>query len=133
MGRQLYCGDPICKKPVEVTKNDPAPWPIRCGSCGIALYPSDVLEQSQGSELEPRRGQLMTEHRGSRVAITSEQLLSSSGQTAKRKSADVDRLLAMVDTGQSPPSASPRRTKWIVLTAVVVATIAAVLIFIATP
>jgi len=86
---KLFCGDAICKKPVAAAPDEPKPWPIRCDACGTWLYPGDVLSKSQPDDLEPKRGELMTEVDGRRVSVSAKDLASDSD--------DVDRLMDMVE------------------------------------
>jgi hypothetical protein len=94
----LFCGDPICKKPVMVDPGQPAPWPIRCGTCGLMLYPQDVLESKLASEFDLKPGQLMRDDAGTLVAVMSSDFEAS----APAAESDVDRILSMVADGAAP-------------------------------
>lgn len=102
---KLFCGDAICKKPVVADLDKAKPWPVRCDACGTSLYPGDVLSDSRPDDLEPKRGELMTEKDGKRVPISSSELGAGD---AKRDASpasridppdddEVDRLMNMVE------------------------------------
>ena len=90
---ELFCGDPICKKPVPE-----GPWPIRCPACRTNLYPRDILDASRPKDLEPKRGVLMTEGQGNRIEVISTQLAprDTAKDAAKDADADAARIMDMV-------------------------------------
>jgi len=94
---KLFCGDAICKKPVEVDRDTHPPWPIRCDACGTSLYPGDVLSAAHPDALEPKRGELMAEVEGRRVSVSSKELAPLKADADAGDADDVDRLMDMVE------------------------------------
>jgi len=124
---KLYCGDALCKAPVHITPARSGPWPVRCAACGTALYPADVLASLPANELEPRRGELMAERAGIRVAVSSKELPQAAAAPAATgaESTDdgsLDRLLAMVEL--DPAAARARRRRVVVVALAVSAALA---------
>ncbi|APR76153.1 Hypothetical protein A7982_01500 [Minicystis rosea] len=112
MVAKLYCGEALCKAAVTAPGAKDAPWPIRCASCGTALYPRDVLARLPPNELEPKRGELTTERAGRRVPIDAKDLQAAQPPAAPSDAGDVDRILAMVEL--DPGGARPARSKaWV--------------------
>ena len=64
MAHAFFCGDPLCKRPVEPPGTR---WPFFCPTCAAALYPLDVKMRVYQRDLEPRATLRMTESRGVRV------------------------------------------------------------------
>ncbi|HEY4122191.1 MAG TPA: hypothetical protein VGM56_30195 [Byssovorax sp.] len=105
MAIALFCGDALCKASVELTRGREPPWPVRCEKCGTSLYPGDVFERLPANELEPKRGELLTERAGRRVAVASAELWTPAPAKAAPE-AELAKLLSMVDIGE------PRPTPW---------------------
>lgn len=112
----LYCGQATCKSSVSRRNASEPQWPIRCGACGAALYPEDVLKRLlERNELEPEGALLMTQRGVGRVAVQSNDL--GRGVTAPKVSGGptgkdaLDRILAKADLGQGEPVRQPEPPK----------------------
>jgi hypothetical protein len=116
MSTPLFCGDPMCKKPVAVPAS--ARWPFYCPSCHASLYPNDELERLAANELAPRAMPLMTDAGGSRAPVDSKQLQGKTPKAAKAPEADLDRILQMVDVDPRA-NAARRRTRVLAIVAAV--------------
>jgi hypothetical protein len=109
MPLKVFCGEALCKAPVTLGAPRTPPWPIACGACGAALYPTDVLVRLPPSQVETKRAALMTERDGLRVAASSADFPERSRLPATPPPAidDVDRILAQVDVNPSAATAPP--------------------------
>jgi hypothetical protein len=120
MSLQLFCGEALCKKPITLPPGSTA-WPLACPACGTPLYPKDVLDRLPDRHNESKPAALMTVRGGARVAVTSTDLGAASpgsaaaatrpSAAATDPTADVDRLLAMVelDPQATAPAPAPVR------------------------
>jgi hypothetical protein len=69
---ELWCGEAMCKRAFRATlRREGDPWPVRCSTCGVYLYPADVLKSASANELEPQRAELRLSSAGRLVEVTS--------------------------------------------------------------
>jgi hypothetical protein len=127
---QYFCGNPICKKTIVSESVD---WPLRCGHCNQQCYPEDfqpassssggssILTQDDGFRL-PGAILMIRGPSGTLVPFRSSTRGAARGAATGGRRPDVaraepsadaslDRLLALVESGESAPEpAGPRKT-----------------------
>ena len=125
MSVELFCGDPMCKRPVTIPAG--TSWPFFCPSCAAALYPRDLKDKLVRDDLKPRAMDLMTDSRGMRVPIDAAQLekgTRSASPRAKAGPTDLDAILDMVDIDPAA-AASARRRRMLLVVSLVIAVLLA--------
>jgi hypothetical protein len=118
---ELWCGEAMCKRSFRTTlRHEGTPWPVQCPTCGVFLYPAEILERAPPSELQPQKAELRVRKGGRLVdcsAAALAKLASDARPAAPRRTAPAAQatgatdgaamLAAMLEDASAPPAVRP--------------------------